>query len=144
MSYSAEDEYEQDIPDKHVVAAIILAGDEVLCCQRTEFQRLPFQWQFPGGKMKPGEDEAAALLRALQEALSIQAEVGPKVAQVCQPYGPGNLVEVNFYIVGKFSGELQNRIFRDVRWVQREDLEALDFMEADLMVAAGIAGGRVL
>src|ERR1700678_278806 len=91
---------------KQVVAALILRGDEILCCQRTEYQALPLKWEFPGGKIEPGEDAPQALRRELDEELGVQAEIGSKVAQVEHHYHNGNSVELHFFAVERYAGEL--------------------------------------
>jgi len=54
---------------KQVVAALMVRGDEILCCQRTEYQALPLKWEFPGGKIEAGEEPPQALQRELEEEL---------------------------------------------------------------------------
>src|SRR5512132_3341111 len=107
---------------KQVVAALILRGDKVLICQRTKHQPMPLQWEFPGGKIEPGEEPVAALIRELEEELGIGADIGREVARIQHNYKNGNAIELGFYLVEKFAGELENRIFRDVRWVRLEEL----------------------
>jgi 8-oxo-dGTP diphosphatase len=129
---------------KQVVAALILRGDEILCCQRTEYQALPLKWEFPGGKIEPGEDPPQALRRELDEELGVQAEIGSKVAQVEHHYHNGNSVELHFFAVERYAGELENRIFREIRWVNRRQLPALDFLDADRKLVEQIAQGDLL
>jgi 8-oxo-dGTP diphosphatase len=129
---------------KQVVAALILRGDEILCCQRTEYQALPLKWEFPGGKIEPGEDPPQALRRELDEELGVQAEIGPKIAQVEHHYHNGNSVELHFFAVERYAGELENRIFREIRWVNRRQLPALDFLDADRKLVEQIAQGDLL
>jgi 8-oxo-dGTP diphosphatase len=129
---------------KQVVAALILRNDEVLCCQRTEDQALPLKWEFPGGKIEPGEEARAALRRELDEELCIDAEIGASVAVVQHTYQNGNSVELQFFAVEVFRGELQNRIFRQIRWVKREELPALDFLDADRELVRQLAQGKLL
>ncbi len=129
---------------KQVSAALIVRGEEILCCQRTEYQALPLKWEFPGGKIEPGETAAQALDRELDEELGIHAEIGAKVAQLQHQYQNGNAVELHFFLVERYEGEMQNRIFREVRWVNRNDLPALDFLEADRALVRQIAAGELL
>jgi 8-oxo-dGTP diphosphatase len=129
---------------KQVVAALMVRGQEILCCQRTEYQALPLKWEFPGGKIEPGENPPEALIRELEEELGIRAEIGAKVAQLQHRYHNGNAVELHFFVVERFDGELQNRIFREIRWVNRRDLPTLDFLDADRTLVQQIASGELL
>jgi len=126
------------------VAALIVCDEQILCCQRTEHQALPLKWEFPGGKIEAGETPPQALLRELQEELGILAEIGPEITQVLHTYANGNSVNLRFFAVHSFEKELQNRIFRDVRWVKRADLPSLDFLDADKELVRRLAAGELL
>jgi 8-oxo-dGTP diphosphatase len=128
---------------KQVVAALIVKDDKVLICQRTRHQTMPLQWEFPGGKIEPGEELVDALRRELEEELGISAEIGTKVATIRHKYDNGGAVELHFFVVEEFAGEIQNRIFRDVRWVSKEDLPSYDFLEADIALVRDIAAGKL-
>ena len=129
---------------KQVVAALTVRGDDILCCQRTEDQALPLKWEFPGGKIEPGETPQQALRRELEEELGIDAEIGPQLAAVEHTYLNGNSVDLQFFKVAHYRGELQNRIFRDIRWVRRSELLQLDFLDADRDVVRRLATGELL
>ena len=129
---------------KQVVAAVILCGDEILCCQRTEHQALALKWEFPGGKIEAGETPPQALSRELDEELAIKAEIGREIARILHTYQNGNSVNLHFYLVERYHNELQNRIFREVRWVKRAELPALDFLDADKELIRQLAAGELL
>ncbi|HEY6274393.1 MAG TPA: (deoxy)nucleoside triphosphate pyrophosphohydrolase [Terriglobales bacterium] len=128
---------------KRVVAALILLDDKVLICQRTSQQAMPLKWEFPGGKIEAGESQEAALYRELEEELGIHATIGPRVTTLHHTYVKGGVVELNFFVVEEFVGEIVNRIFRDVRWAKREDLPGYDFLEADVPLVRDIASGKI-
>ena len=129
---------------KQVVAALIVRGDEILCCQRTEHQALALKWEFPGGKIEAGETPLEALRRELDEELGIEADIGREVARILHTYQNGNSVNLHFFVVDRFENELQNRIFREVRWVKRSELPALDFLDADKELVLQLAAGELL
>ena len=129
---------------KQVVAGIIVRGSQILICQRTKHQPMPLQWEFPGGKIEPEEEAKAALYRELDEELSIRATIGPEVATIRHTYRNGGGVELHFFLVEKFEGEIENRIFKDVRWVERETLPDYDFLEADKALVKEIAVGKIV
>ena len=129
---------------KQVVAALVLRGHEILCCQRTQYQTLPLKWEFPGGKIEPGETAEQALHRELEEELGIRAQIGPEVTRLTHTYPNGNSVALYFLRVDHYDGAMENRIFRDVRWVSRRDLPQLDFLDADRSIVRQLAAGELL
>ncbi len=133
-----------DVSLKQVVAALIVRGPEILICQRTKYQPMPLLWEFPGGKIEPGEEPRAALERELEEELGIHAQTGPEIATIRHIYKSGNGVELHFYVVEQFEGEVENRIFKDVRWANKRTLNEYDFLEADKGLVSDIAAGRLL
>jgi len=129
---------------KRVVAALILKDDQILACQRTRHQPMPLKWEFPGGKIEEGEQPRAALRRELEEELGIEATIGNEVARILHEYPSGGAVELRFFEVHNYRGEVENRIFREIRWVDRSELPALDFLEADLGLVKDLAAGKIL
>jgi 8-oxo-dGTP diphosphatase len=131
-------------PIKRVAAAFILQRGKILICQRTRHQPFPLKWEFPGGKIEPGETPRTALRRELEEELGIDATIGDEVTRIQHSYPHGNTVELRFFVVDQFSGEIENRIFKDVRWVARKDLPNFDFLEADAGLVQELARGEIL
>ena len=129
---------------KLVAAALILQDGKLLICQRTRHQAMPLKWEFPGGKIEEGEQPRDAMRRELDEELGIDAKVGEEVARIRHNYKGGGQVELRFFVVHQFAGEIENRIFRDVRWVERAQLPQYDFLEADLELVNDIAAGNIL
>jgi len=129
---------------KHVVAALLVKDGKVLICQRTRHQTMPLKWEFPGGKIEPGEQPRDALRRELEEELGIAAHVGEEVARIRHLYKTGNSVDLRFYVVHHYEGEIENRIFRDVRWSARSELPEFDFLEADLTLVRDLAEGKIV
>jgi 8-oxo-dGTP diphosphatase len=131
-------------PLKRVVAGLLLRDGKLLICQRTEDQALPLKWEFPGGKIEPGERARQALARELDEELGIQATIGAEVARVRHTYRKGNTVELRFFLVTRYTGAIENRIFREVRWAERASLPDYDFLDADRGLVRDIAAGKLL
>ena len=128
---------------KRVVAALIVKQGKLLVCQRTRHQTMPLKWEFPGGKIEEGEQPRDAMRRELEEELGIDAVVGDEVARFRHEYPNGSAVELRFYDVREYSGEIENRIFKDVRWVKPTELPPYDFLEADRKLVQDLAAGKL-
>jgi len=129
---------------KRVVAALIRKDGNLLICQRTRHQTMPLKWEFPGGKIEEGEQPRDALRRELEEELGIFATIGDELARIQHEYPNGGMVELRFFVVRDFRGELENRIFRDLQWSWPKDLPKFDFLEADLSLVRDLAAGKLL
>jgi 8-oxo-dGTP diphosphatase len=129
---------------KRVVAGLILNEGKLLVCQRTRHQTMPLKWEFPGGKIEEGEQPRDALRRELEEELGIRANVGDEIARIQHEYPNRSIVELRFYVVRSYLGELENRIFREIRWVDPAELPQFDFLEADLTLVNDLAKGKLL
>lgn len=129
---------------KRVVAALIMQDGKLLVCQRTRHQTMPLKWEFPGGKIEEGEQPRDALRRELDEELGIEAIIGHELARIQHEYPNGGMVELRFYVVREFKGDLENRIFKDIQWAKPIDLPKFDFLEADLTLVTDLAAGKLL
>jgi 8-oxo-dGTP diphosphatase len=146
------DNHQNGRPLRLVVAALILrqptsesaGATEVLVCQRRADQPMGLKWEFPGGKIEPGETAEQALERELQEELGITAEIGPRVAQLRHRYRNGGAIDLQFFAVRRFSGEIANRIFNEIRWSPLHELPSYDFLAADLGLIRDLADGKLL
>jgi 8-oxo-dGTP diphosphatase len=127
-----------------VAAALMLRGDEILICQRRPDQPMALQWEFPGGKIEPGESPEQALARELNEELGIEATIGQRVTHIRHNYRHGGAVDLQFFAVYEFRNEIENRIFKEVRWVKLEELTNFDFLAADRGLIKDLAQGKLL
>ncbi len=105
---------------------------------------MALQWEFPGGKIEAGESPEQALARELDEELGIKATIGPRITRIRHNYRHGGAVDLQFFAVHEFSGELQNHIYHEVRWTKLEDLPAYEFLAADRGLIRDLADGKLL
>ncbi len=139
-------------PLRLVVAALILretphpegSQTEILVCQRRANQPMSLKWEFPGGKIEPGETAEEALVRELEEELGIAAVIGPRVAQIRHKYRNGGAIDLQFFVVKEFSGNLDNRIFNAMQWSPLGELPTFDFLAADLGLIRDLSEGKLL
>jgi 8-oxo-dGTP diphosphatase len=124
-----------------VVAAVIERAGSILVGQRTSAQSHPLKWEFPGGKVEPGESPEQALERELEEELGIGSSAGTEIARYQFAYPGKHPIELIFFRVSSFTGEPKNLIFQDLRWQPKGQLAALDFIEGDRQFLDGIYTG---
>ena len=138
-----------------VVAGILRQGKRLLICQRHHSDRFPLKWEFPGGKVLPGEPPERALVREIKEELGVEADVGYLVEKMRHAYDAGDVpsrsagltssdeFEILFFAVRGFAGEIKNLAFEAIAWVKPQQLLEYDFLEADLELVRRIASGEV-
>jgi 8-oxo-dGTP diphosphatase len=113
-----------------VVAAVIGQDGRYLITQRRAKAALPLLWEFPGGRVEPGESDADALRREIRHRLGVEVEVGELISFVDHPY---ESYEIDLYlydcrIVG---GEPQALNVHSFEWVKSSDFEQYEFTAAD-------------
>lgn len=119
-----------DKPHVRVVAAEIERDGHYLITQRRETAVLPLLWEFPGGKVEPGEQDHEALVRELQERLGIRVAPGPLSLHVAHEY-ERYVLDLVVYHAKIIEGEPQPLRVRDVRWVSPADFVEYPFPGAD-------------
>jgi 8-oxo-dGTP diphosphatase len=129
---------------KRVVAGLIVKDGKLLVCQRTRHQTMPLKWEFPGGKIEEKEQPRDALRRELEEELGILATIGDEVVRIQYEYPNRTMVELRFFVVREYQGEIENRIFKDIQWAVPRDLPKFDFLEADLTLIKDLAAGKLI
>lgn len=121
-----------------VVGAAIVRDSEVLVARRGNTGSEAGKWEFPGGKVEPGETPEAALAREIDEELGVAIEVGAAL-------GTGVVTRAELRIVltvfeaRLLAGEPEAREHAELRWLGLGALEALDWAEADLPAVANLA-----
>jgi len=126
-----------------VSAGIIVENGRVLACRRRADQPHGNKWEFPGGKREPDETIEECLQRELREELGIEAEPGAIVWRTEHTYPGRPTVALAFFAVRQYRGALVNQSFAEIRWVDLDDLTALDFLEADRELIDHLARGAV-
>lgn len=115
-----------------VVAALIQFDKKLLVCQRRRGGAFELQWEFPGGKVRPGETLESALERELREELNVSARIGREIYRTRHQYSEmQDAVEVVFFVAETDLGKIQNCVFERIEWHAPETLRELDFLEAD-------------
>jgi len=128
-----------------VVAAVIERngpdGKMILIGQRLPGGRHPGKWEFPGGKVEPGEEPRAALARELREELGIEAQIGGEIERYDFRYGEGAPLRLIFFRVSEFTGEVINLDFAQIVWALSDKLTDYDFLAGDVEFVKRLAGG---
>ena len=112
-----------------VVAAIIRHGDKVFATQRG-YGEFEGGWEFPGGKMEPGETPPQALIREIKEELDTEIEVGELIETVEYDYPKFHLTMHCFMCTVK-SGHLVLKEHEAAKWLTKNTLDSVDWLPAD-------------
>ena len=119
-----------------VVAAVIREGGRIFAAQRG-YGSAKDGWEFPGGKIEPGETPRQALVREIREELNAEITVGEKLTQVEWDY-PDFHLSMGCYWCALTSGALTLREHESARWLGLDELDAVDWLPADRAVVAAI------
>jgi 8-oxo-dGTP diphosphatase len=123
-----------------VVAAVIRnKDDKYLITQRREFAVLPLKWEFPGGRVEPGEKDEEALRREVRERLAVDVSVDGKIGERRHQY-KGYTVELALYAVRLLSDDLRAAHVRDFRWVGSNEFDQYEFPAADQATMDALLG----
>lgn len=121
-----------------VVAAVVRRGDEILITRRPDRDGCAGQWEFPGGKVEPGESEPDALRREIAEELGCELEVGALLLRHAHRY-PTLEVELAFYAAALPPGAVPRALgVAELAWAEVGTLASYDFLEADRAVLADL------
>ena len=102
-----------------------------MIAQRKRTGQHPLKWEFPGGKVEPGEAPAAAVVRELRRGIGDSRARGREIMRYEYQYPGRSPILLIFYRVTEFTGEPENLDFEQIGWVAREDLRNYDFLDGD-------------
>lgn len=130
----------------HVTCAIIERDGLVLVAQRSATMNLPLKWEFPGGKIDPGESPEQCLRRELVEELGIHIHIVQSLPPITHQY-PTFVVTLYPFVCAIESGEIVLHEHAALTWLPPDELHTLDWAEADVPVIesylAGTGGGII-
>src|SRR5689334_14015996 len=120
-----------------IVGAAIIADGRVLACARADPPEMAGRWEFPGGKVEPGEDEPAALARECLEELGVRVSVGSRVGADV-PLGHGGAV-LRVYAARLRDGDEPRLIeHQALRWLAADELSDVAWLPADAPIVAAL------
>ena len=123
-----------------VSAAVVEQDGAFLLTRRASDAHLGDRWEFPGGKVEPGETLEASLVREIHEELGCGLEVGPLLLTSRHAY-PEVHVELHFF-AATLIGAPVPQLGQAMRWVPRAELSSLPFPEADVELVSLLTQGR--
>lgn len=116
----------------NVAAAIIRQNDKILSCQRG-YGEFKDGWEFPGGKLEPGETGEEAIVREIKEELELSIGDLEYLCTVEHDYETFHL-SMQCYLAKIQSGKLKEHAHEDLRWLDTSDLWTVDWLPADVKV----------
>jgi len=119
-----------------VVAAVILKDDTVLIAQRKKGD-FAGMWEFPGGKIEPGESHSEALIREILEELNLPIKVNEFLMTIYHQYSNFHLT-MHCYFCTALVNHFENIEHSDVKYVKITDLDKQHWIPADVQVAEEI------
>jgi len=126
-----------------VVAALLWHEGKILVCQRRKWDTFGLLWEFPGGKIEPGEAPAAALARELREELAVEAEIGAEVYRTGHRYDSmREPIELIFFLASADPAGMQSLAFEQIQWRSPASLSELEFLPADRELVARLIAGE--
>ena len=123
-----------------IVGAAIVVDGRVLGCERAEPPESAGRWEFPGGKVEPGESDVDALVRECREELDVEIEVGERVGTDV-PLAHGRAL-LRVWIARLLAGEPQPLEHASLRWLSVDELDSVPWLPADAPIVAEL--GRIL
>ena len=127
-------------PRKLVVAALVRDGARILMSRRRADQPMPGLWEFPGGKVEPGESPTDALMREVREELGCEIAVGRIHEVVFHAYPEFDLYML-VYTATISRGTPAAIEVAEIAWVEASRLPELDLLPADYPLARALAAG---
>jgi mutator protein MutT len=126
------------LPFVHVVAAAVIdAEGRALIAQRPRGKHLAGGWEFPGGKLEPGEERLAGLARELREELGITIATPRPLIRVRHAY-PSCEVLLDIWVVKRYSGEPRGLDGQALRWCTQDELATAELLPADKPIVAAL------
>jgi 8-oxo-dGTP diphosphatase len=113
-----------------IVAAIIIAGGRVLACERSAPPEVAGRWEFPGGKVEPGETDQEALARECAEELGVRVGVGERFGPDV-PLAHGRAVLRVFRVMLLDGDQPQALEHTAMRWLSPDELNTVPWLPAD-------------
>jgi len=123
-----------------VVAAVIRHGDEILACRRRPGISSAGLWEFPGGKVEPGETPEDALAREIREELGIDIRVGALIDRSTTALDSGRLIDLACYEARAETLPTQSLDHDELRWLRPPGLGSLAWAAPDLPTVAILSG----
>jgi 8-oxo-dGTP diphosphatase len=118
-----------------IVAAVIVTNGRVLACERSAPPEVAGRWEFPGGKVEPGETDAQALVRECAEELGVRVEVGARVGPDV-PLAHGRAV-LRVFAVTLLEGDVPRALeHAAMRWLAADELDSVPWLPADKPIVA--------